>query len=334
MQAFKRHAIYWLFVYFLWTYLKSYGHVNSSSFIVTLAYAPIHIMVYYLLAEFQIPRYYNKGKVGLFFLSLLLSSFAMLMFWSYGMSLVNYILLGQFRFVKMSLVAYILEAVQFYSPAVALLAWETYHKRQEEAERVDELEKENMRAELKLLKAQLNPHFLFNTLQHLHTNVIKKSPEAPDMILQLSGILDYVLYKSQNKLVTLQEEIKAIDNFLKLEKIRLGERVKIDFKHTDSSAALVSPLILLSLVEHVFKFINFEKVNFSNVEITINESSSRIYCELIYVKNKTEQTTEEITSWANIKKQLELTYPGRYELSKLMESESSRIILHLEEESR
>jgi len=130
----------------------------------------------------------------------------------------------------MSLIDYLTQTVQFYSPAMALLAWESHHERKAEQERIHQLEKEKLNTELKFLKAQLNPHFLFNTLNNLYSFVVTGSPKAPEMILGLSGILDYVLYRSQQASVPLAEEITAIENFINLEKIRYGDRLEINYQ--------------------------------------------------------------------------------------------------------
>lgn len=333
MQSLKRHAVYWMFIYLLWAYLKAYGSFQWGYMAISLVYVMIHMMVYYTLKEFQIPRYYNQGKTGLFVCSLLISSLGFLLLWHFGMVAVLSIIQGQLAKPYMSVGGYLLEVVQFYSPAVALLAWESYRERERELERIEELEQEKMRTEIKFLKAQLNPHFLFNTLRNLHVNVIDKSPEAPDMIMRLSGILDYVLYKSQNKIVVLREELEAIEHFLKLEQIRCQNQLAVHFEKTENKEILISPLVLLSLVEHVFKFENFKNANRPKIEIEVTNTNEAIRCILLYSKSnkqkEEEKAKKEEEGWSTIKRRLELSYPEKHKLQVEDEETMRKIILEL-----
>jgi len=201
---------------------------------------------------------------------------------------------------------------------MALLAWETHQERIKELEHIHQLEKEKMATELKYLKAQLNPHFLFNTLNNLYSYVVTGSPKAPDMILRLSGMLDYVLYKSQNKSVLLQEEIEAIQNFIGLEKNRYGDRLQVDFKIRGNLTAPVSPLLLLSLVENAFKHGASGDIETPKIEIEIKEENAGIHCLVWNTKSQHQgelnDAYKEGIGLSNIKRQLDLIYEDNHEL--------------------
>jgi len=180
-----------------------------------------------------------------------------------------------------------------------------------------QLEKEKLASELRFLKAQINPHFLFNTLNNLYSYVVTESPKAPDMIVRLTGILDYVLYKSQNKTVPLSEELETINNFLGLEQIRYGDRLEVSYKTKGNDNTPVSPLILLSLVENAF---------------------NNIHCEVWNTKSQhTGELNDEYKSGiglSNIKRQLNLIYPERHNLLIEDEEQSFRVQLTLSNEGR
>ncbi len=109
-------------------------------------------------------------------------------------------------------------------------------------------------AELKLLKAQIHPHFLFNTLNNLYGLTLEKSDEAPDLVLRLSDILDYILYRCDEKYVPLTEEINMIKNYLEIEKIRYSEKLSLETNFPDKTSAFkIAPLILLPFIENAFK---------------------------------------------------------------------------------
>lgn len=218
----------------------------------------------------------------------------------------------------MSFVNYLTQTVQFYSPAMLLLAWEYREERQQEQQRIQQLEKEKIASELKFLKAQLNPHFLFNTLNNLYSFVVMGSPKAPDMILRLSGILDYILYKSQQQFVPLQEEVNTIEHFIELEKVRYGERLQVNFTTAGNLFLPISPLLFLSLVENAFKHGASGDIDEPKINIEIKGTDEKINCKVWNSKRAYEgelnDTYKEGIGLSNIKRQLNLIYPDNYDL--------------------
>lgn len=274
---------------------------------------------YYGLKHVQIPRFYSQKKFVKFALSLLASSVLFYTIWRIAGEL-GFDKMRGFRNIPfMRFVDYLTQTVQFYSPAMALLVWDSHQERKKEQQRIQELEKEKLNTELKFLKAQLNPHFLFNTLNNLYSYVVTKSPKAPDMILRLSGILDYVLYRSQQKSVPLKEELKAIENFMELEKIRYGDRLKVSYKNTGNFSFPISPLLLLSMVENAFKHGASGDIETPEIKIDIEATEDELKC---VVWNTKSQLQGELNDGykkgiglSNIKQQLSLTYPNNHQLT-------------------
>jgi LytS/YehU family sensor histidine kinase len=174
-------------------------------------------------------------------------------------------------------------------------------------------------AELKLLKAQVHPHFLFNTLNNLYGLTLEKSDEAPKLVLQLSEILDYILYRCNDKQVPLQEEINNLKNYIEIEKIRYSEKLelKTDFQKKVEPLK-IAPLILLPFVENAFKHgvSNFPGVAFVTIKISLLEKT------LIFtIKNSKNPLAKKTESYSrgiglvNVRKRLDLIYSGKYILS-------------------
>lgn len=115
------------------------------------------------------------------------------------------------------------------------------------------LEKEKAEAELKLLKSQLNPHFLFNTLNNIYSLSLSSSPATSGSIARLGDILDHILYRCNGQYVPLKAEIALVNNYIELEKLRYDERLTVNFETKVEHEADIAPLILLSLVENAFK---------------------------------------------------------------------------------
>ncbi len=331
MQELKRHSPFWILIYIVWTFMKSGGGEKLGIYLlINLVNIPIYMAAFYTLKYVQIPYLLNKGKYVLFVLSLAFMSFVLYLFWR-----INGVLwMDEIRGLKnipfMNFLRYLTYSVQFYSPAMALLAWDNHLDKIKERERLQELEKEKLATELKYLKAQLNPHFLFNTLNNLYSYVIMQSPKAPDMILRLSGILDYVLYRSQQKTVPLKEEVETIEHFLELEKIRYGERLNVRFEAKGNLDIPVSPLLLLSLVENAFK--HGASGDIDSPEIVIDLLGEEDYIgfnvwntKSKYKGRKTDDYKEGI-GLSNIKRQLNLIYPQKHTIS-IDETETTFTVL-------
>ena len=119
--------------------------------------------------------------------------------------------------------------------------------------RARRLTEERLRAELTTLRAQVHPHFLFNTLNNLYALTLRKSDRAPDIVLKLSEVLDYMLDESRADLVSIEREARLLEQYLDLERIRHGERVRIDWECRIDVPRQIPPLLLLPLVENSFK---------------------------------------------------------------------------------
>lgn len=176
------------------------------------------------------------------------------------------------------------------------------------------LEKEKAKAELTTLKAQLNPHFLFNTLNNIYSLSLVNSPITSQSIAGLSEILDHVLYRCNSNYVPVSTEIKLLKNYIELEKLRYDERLTVNFiDHTDEDLEIV-PLILLSIVENAFKHGAGEEIGNPVIDIELILKGGNF---LFRVSNtftpKEYDTEEEKIGLDNIRKQLQLVYPANHE---------------------
>ncbi len=315
MNELKRHAPFWLLIYIVWSYIKTNGGGVrlGPMLVVNLFNIAVYMAAYYTLKHIFIPRLFNHKKYFLFVVSIILTSL-MLHLFMFVNDIIWFHKLGNWEPTSFSFSNYLQKAIQYYSPAMILLAWETQMNSIKEQKRIQELENEKLSTELKYLKAQLNPHFLFNTLNNLYSEVITHSERAPDMILQLSGILDYVLYKSQDKTVALKDEIAVINDFLALEKIRYGDRLELHLDVQDNALTPISPLLFLSLVENAFKHGVRKGIDLAVVKIEIKEKEDGVYCKVWNSKSEYQDLERddyrEGLGLSNIKRQLNITYPN------------------------
>ena len=173
-----------------------------------------------------------------------------------------------------------------------------------------ELSKEKSDAELKFLKTQINPHFLFNTLNNIYGLSLRKSDETPEIILKLAKIMRYNIYDSAKNTVPISKEIENIQDFIDIQKIR-HQLAKVEFLHSiDDNSQEISPLILLQFVENAFKH-GASESRFESF-ITINLLLENKILTFKIENSKELQNDKDSTKIGlkNIKRQLELLFPN------------------------
>jgi len=217
------------------------------------------------------------------------------------------------------------KSIKFLTPG-ALLLMAQFYKNQQQYFKLNEQKKT---AELTALKHQLNPHFLFNTLNNLYALAIKKSDQTPEVIERLSDILDYMLYRCNDTYVSLQKEIELIDNYLSLEKLRYGKRVQISFKKDIENDVKIAPLLLLTFIENAFKHGVSQELKEAYINIQISLEGSYIVFHIVNSTPKTliKNNTKQCIGLNNVKKQLALLYSNNYTLDVNVEKESYTVTL-------
>lgn len=185
-----------------------------------------------------------------------------------------------------------------------------------------ELIREKLSSELNFLRAQTNPHFLFNTLNNLYVLARKKSDNTADAIMMLSKIMRYVIYECRAPRVAVGDEAKVIQDYIELEKLRYSQRLSIDYQEEmDNPNTPIAPLLLLPFVENSFK----HGANGTTGNVVIQIHLGLRENELSFsVKNTVDSDLELQSSehkngggigLKNVRRQLDLLYPGMYELS-------------------
>jgi LytS/YehU family sensor histidine kinase len=189
--------------------------------------------------------------------------------------------------------------------AFKLLRMQTQSK-----EREKNLAKEKLQTELKFLRNQTNPHFLFNTLNNIYALTRKKSDNAPEVVMKLSELLSFMLYESGKDAITVAGEIRILEDYISLERIRYNDRLSISFvKDIDDPAQTVAPLLFLPLVENAFKHGASETRFDTHIGITMKLRGKNLSfaIENSMENGKTHNGNENI-GLSNSRRQLELLY--------------------------
>jgi two-component system, LytTR family, sensor kinase len=182
-----------------------------------------------------------------------------------------------------------------------------------------ELDQEKTEAELKFLKSQIHPHFLFNTLNNLYALTLDKSDKAPEVVLKLSDLLNYMLYECNEPYMLVTKEIILLENYLSLERIRYGEQLDLSFQVTgEIIGKRLAPMLLLPFVENAFKHGVSKVRKDAGVSILLDCSENilsflvRNSCAMLPDHDLAGYT--EGIGLKNVKRRLELLYPEKHKL--------------------
>lgn len=197
---------------------------------------------------------------------------------------------------------------------------------------VKELQGQQLLAELNYLRAQIQPHFFFNTLNNIYALAIKKSEDTAPMVLQLSEMMRYILYKSGDSKVSLKQEADFLSHYIELEKIRHHRNVSIVYDvQGDPNTVNIEPLLLLPFVENAFKHGARESLDQAEVSIVILVQDQELNLQ---VKNTKPANTTDVQErgigLVNVKKRLELLYAGKHQLDITETAQQYEVNLNLE----
>lgn len=179
--------------------------------------------------------------------------------------------------------------------------------------RLKRTEEEQLKTELSYLKAQVNPHFLFNTLNSIYALTVKKSDAAPESVTKLSSIMRYAITEAANDMVPLEKELNYINAYIELEKLRITDKVKLNYSVTgETRGKQIAPLIFIPFIENAFKYgVSTQSVSEIIISIEMQNSELKLNVKNLKVKEEVSNTGLGIE---NTKKRLQLIYPGKHTL--------------------
>lgn len=192
------------------------------------------------------------------------------------------------------------------------------------------LEKDKMQAELHVLKAQLHPHFLFNTLNNIYSLSQHGSDKAPPMILRLSGMLRYVLYDGSKERVPLNGELNMIQDYIKLEALRYDESLDLSIDVPQTTNAVIAPLLLLPFVENAFKHGASRMLENPWISLRVELNQNSLSMVLVNGRDPLATIHEPGIGIANVKKRLAMLYPQKFTLQLSEEEELFFVKLTIE----
>jgi hypothetical protein len=330
-----QHIIFWVaHVVFYATLWGSFEDNYDVTFFEELVYLPGKILFTYFTLYILLPHYLLPGKSTQFFFWFLVGSIITGIAQRYLSYLIIYPRLYPdalatpfFYFPKIIKLSVMMYPVTFVAVAIKLLKYWFANKQAQQI-----LTQEKLQAELKFLKTQIHPHFLFNTLNNLYALTLKKSDKAPEMVLKLSELINYMLYECTSDEVALSKEIKFIQNYIDVEKMRYGDKLDIELRITgEVSDRKIAPLILLPFVENCFKHGASETLQQSWVKVSIDAQPHVMIIKVENSKSPENGVTQrkEGIGIQNVKRRLDLLYPEKHSLKILNGEETFLVVLTL-----
>ncbi|BAX81324.1 sensor histidine kinase [Labilibaculum antarcticum] len=331
-----QHLTYWIIFVLFFAYAWGTFDANYIKTVkVELINLPVKILLVYAVIYALYPMFLYKGKIWqfLFCLLALISFTAVLQRITDNLIIVDLFFpkwqkAPTFSFSQIVRSAVNLGAVLALPMTVKLMEYLAKIQQNEQI-----LAKEKLEAELIFLKNQVQPHFLFNTLNSLYSLILKKSDQSLDVILKLSDLLRYMLYETNTTQVDVRKEVDSIKSYMDLEKIRYGDRIDVSLNiWGDLDSNLIAPMIILPFIENSFK--HSAKGLDKNAWITI-ELGVKANKLVLKIENSIPKVSSNQDSVAggiglqNVKRRLSLIYPEKHELKINHTEESYNVHLNL-----
>ena len=339
MRTFLLNSRMWAWHVFFWACLFLYewllqGSLNDCyevSFRAALLNVPIIMIVTYFTIFITVERFLLQKK----YLPFALCIVGSMVFAGFLRRMVTYDVIYKVLYPERCKTLFVptkmmIDAV--YVQLIAILGSMIYVIRKwMEQQRINEaLMREKVAAELALLRSQVQPHFIFNTLNNIYMLSLKSSPLTSDMIYRLSALLSYMLYDSKRPLIEVEKEIDYIKNYINLEKIRYGERLDVQMcVVNDVRGVQVPPLLFLPLVENAFKHGVSNAVEGSWIHIDISLKKRVL---MFKIENSLCDEKAQTNGFGNglgldnLRKRLDILYPNNFEL-KILEDEDSHLTI-------
>jgi two-component system LytT family sensor kinase len=316
------HLLFWGAVLLFFTYFFGAGSENYqdsllfSLFLMPITIATTYLSIYKLIPDYLITkRYFLFGLYSLY--TLVISSYLIMV--SIFFSLIY---LAEFEYRDMNPITknILLVTTAVYLVIFIVSAFKLLKLNLQQTEKTKALETKFLETqlqlkeqELKYLKLQIHPHFLFNTLNTLYGFALKKADETPEMILKLSNLLDYLLYQADKPFVSLKEEINHIKDYIALEKMRFHDTLQVTISEENvTELQQIAPMLFIPFVENSFKHGQI-KNGILKIVISVAVEKGTVFFTIENSSNDNGNTDDGI-GFANIRKRLELVYKHSYQL--------------------
>ncbi|MDB5135135.1 MAG: histidine kinase [Mucilaginibacter sp.] len=312
------HVVFWVSIisYFIMVTRNNSKISNEGLFVIFVVYGCINIGLFYINFLYLIPKFLDRKNYRFYTFALFITIIVFGL-GKYGVAVIfkSYVLMhdsGKHVSFGSYFISAALTSIFFLFLSTALkfgVDWFLNERVQRD------LENQRLSAELAFLKSQINPHFLFNSLNSIYSLAYQKSDTTPEAILKLSEIMRYMLYESNDNKVDLSKELQYLQNYIDLQKIRFGNKAFVDFKIMgEVGDQKIVPLLLIAFIENAFKH-GVANDPLTPIRLLINLDGTKLHFYMENKKHMHNRDNEGGIGLNNVKRRLDLLYPGKYSLT-------------------
>lgn len=318
------HLAFWGSFSLLFVYQNP--EANLQDYISWFMILGVFAIVVYTNLYFLLPRYFFKKAYLMYAFCLLIAILSGSLLLHYTLQLVSH------SHKEALNASFVQLCINLFSFIVFSSSFKFFREYLREQERLIKIENQQLKTELSLLKSQVNPHFLFNTLNNLYGLILEnKNQQAAETMLKLSDLMRYLLESSKTDKVSLKREVQFIQDYLALEKIRLSQQADIIFEVSGlEKDILIPPLLFIPLVENVFKhgLQQLQEGNYAHFSLAVQGNELLFEAQNPIVKSLLNQVKSQ-TGLNNLRKRLELLYPEKHLLEIENTDDIFKVTLHV-----
>jgi len=314
------HLLFWVIVFVVyWFTYAGFSNNYAKEFFINLNLLPARIIGTYTLIYLILPFATEKKKFATFSILVLFHSvlYGFLIYLSYYITNPYPDFYDYSKLPILNIPKILTKTLSDYALPLMAAAIVIFKKWYADELKNKKLAQEKLEAEMNFLRAQVHPHFLFNTLNNLYGLTLIKSDKTSDVVLRLSNLLDYMIYKSNDDFVPLSKELEILEGYIELEKMRYNER--LDFKYEvvgDVDAHEIAPLILLPFIENSFKHGASNDRAKPSIHINIEIEPTYLLMNVVNsIPLETAKAEPEGIGLVNVKRRLELIYPDQHQIT-------------------
>jgi sensor histidine kinase YesM len=332
------HIVFWMLFVLCGSFIFSYRQSFPYMFYLLnfMVHLPVFLLFTYGVIYFLIPVFLFKKLYWQFSAALVLSA---------GLAALLRILIGKYVYYSLfipkvlhpkewiNLDIFFFNLIWILGPAIVFAMFKYYKNFMNTQTLANEAERKHLASELQVLKAQLNPHFLFNTFNNLYVLALQKSDRTPLVISKMSDLFHYILYECNADEVPVSKEIKLLEDYIQLEELRYSDRLTFKFKkEIDNLECLIPPMLLYTFVENCFKHGCSPDPGSSWIKLSVkvHQDSFEFEASNSIPKSSTPDANfegGEGVGLSNIRRRLELIYPKNHELS--IKKENNTFVVRL-----
>ncbi|CAL2101847.1 Histidine kinase [Tenacibaculum sp. 190130A14a] len=305
--------------------IYSFDKHNKCFHLYSIVFFSFYLAVSLFISYVLVPKYFYTKKLAAFWTFIVVIFLGVYYVEEY---VLEPLLVGGERAEHVSNIYYTLLSI---FPIIFMMvgfkiAWDIVKKQQE----LDAMQRAVNESELRFLKSQINPHFLFNNLNNLYSYALDNSPQTPSIILELSSVLRYMLYDCKEDFVPLEKEIQHLKNFTALNELQIEGRGKVRFNTKNCRGSYkIAPLILMVFIENAFKHSTASQSELIEIDVDLSIKNNQLIfvCKNTFLENANTQNLSTGIGLENVNKRLQLLYPKAHKLN--ITTDNNCYIVHL-----